>query len=266
MLATVAAAARALPWNGPSVTGRGPGSRGGHPDRFSQHDDAGPGDRWRSACRGTGTFVKHRFMIGASADRSRSNYELLRLLGLIDARHRVRSAPEDIDPIYRAAQTPIVGNRFEGTSRTNGVYFNETLSPLLEPSSDARRALQRHRCGERAVHPRPQRLRTAGSNSGIATSWRRCMSSAPHPIPRRVLPRPLGAVRPQQECGESVRTSDHFTFGPSTRQLGVNWLPIPSLNLFANGSRARACLPSVVELGCAFDPHPRCRCSWAACR
>ncbi len=79
-----------------------------------------------------------------------------------------------------------------------------------------------------------------------------CSSSDPSTCPAAPAPVPFDF---NAECGEPDRTSDHFTYESFNPQLGVNWLPIPTLNLFANGSRG-ARVPSVVELGCAFDPTP----------
>ncbi|MEJ0098458.1 MAG: TonB-dependent receptor [Pseudomonadota bacterium] len=50
-------------------------------------------------------------------------------------------------------------------------------------------------------------------------------------------------------------TEDHFRYNSFNPQLGVNWLPTPTLNLFANLARG-ARVPSVTELGCAFDATP----------
>ncbi len=68
-----------------------------------------------AACRSKWNLRKHRFMIGASADRSRSGYELRRRLGLIDASHRVYEDLAHIDPFYTAASRDIIGNKFDGT-------------------------------------------------------------------------------------------------------------------------------------------------------
>src|SRR5262249_22337191 len=50
-------------------------------------------------------------------------------------------------------------------------------------------------------------------------------------------------------------TQDHFRYNSFNPQLGVNWLSTPTLNLFTNLARG-ARVPSVTELGCAFDSTP----------
>ncbi len=195
-------------------------------------------------------------MVGASSDRSRADYELLQLLGLIDASHRVYSDPAAIDPIYRAAQEPIVGNRFDGTERTDSAYFNETWSPLsnLHLTVAARyndTDVKSHlftRAAEGTV--RLDQIR----NRNVISPVRVDLSDGESGVVSRGAG--AGGVRLQRQCRATRRS--RRTSSPtsrSTRRSACNWLPIPTLNLFANASRG-ARVPSVVELGCAFDPTP----------
>ena len=181
---------------------------------------------------------QHKFMVGASLDRSRADYLMTQRLGLIDAGHRVHVAPVSPDPIapgtiyeyYYAASHDIPGNQFDGTSTTRSLYFSETWSPRpnLHLTGTARynhtrtssELLVRTSEGSYELHE----LRT-GTN-GLAD---------------RLLP--------------TTRTSEAFTYRSFNPSVGINWLPDPATNLYGNLGRG-ARTPSVVELGCAFNATP----------
>ncbi len=237
-----------------AVSGTGPGVIDGTPigllstTKLGQVTDG-------AALQANWNLQRHRFMVGGSADRSRSNYELLQQLGLIDAEHRVFADPDRIDPIYRAAQVQIVGNRFDGTSRTNSAYFNETWSPVsnLHLTLAGRynhtnvKSQLLTRSAEGTV-----RLDQIRNRNVIAPVMVVCPSANPTSCPAEPQPVPFDF---NGNAANQTRTTDDFTYKSFNPQVGVNWLPISSLNLFANASRG-ARVPSVVELGCAFDSTP----------
>jgi outer membrane receptor protein involved in Fe transport len=168
---------------------------------------------------------RHKFMVGASIDRSRAAYLMTQRLGLIDAAHRVYLDPAHIAPQYYAASHDIPGNDFHGTQTTQSVYFNETWSAL--------------------------------NNLHFTLAARYNDSTVESDLLVRAALDDLHELRTNSQIldqliNEQLRTTEKFDYSSFNPQVGVNWLPVPSLNLFGNASRG-ARVPSVVELGCAFD-------------
>jgi outer membrane receptor protein involved in Fe transport len=236
------------------ISGNGPGVVQGTPigllskTTLDQVTDGG-------AAQANWNLQKHRFMVGASSDRSRSGYELRQRLGLIDATHRVYEDPANIDPIYRAAQQDIIGNRFDGTERTNSAYFNETWSPLgnlhltlaarYNDTSVKSNLLTRSAEGT-------SRLDQIRNRNIVQPVYVMCTTTNPGSC--AATPEPV-VFDFNGNAANQTRTQDNFDYESFNPQVGINWLPVPSLNLFANVSRG-ARVPSVVELGCAFDSTP----------
>jgi outer membrane receptor protein involved in Fe transport len=170
----------------------------------------------------------HKFMIGASLDRADSAYSMHQRLGLIDASHQVYLAPESIAPEYYAASHDIPGNNFDGTSTTQSLYLNETWSPL------------------RTVH-----VTLAGRYNRTKVESALFVRSAAADLHEIRTSSPIL----DQLVNQMTLTSETYRYSSFNPQLGINWLPVPNLNLYGNLSRG-ARVPSVVELGCAFDGTP----------
>jgi len=175
---------------------------------------------------------RHAFMVGASIDRSRTRYEMSQRLGLIDAAHQVYLASADIDPDYYAAEFDVPGNNFSGSSTTRSLYLQETWTPLPALTLTA---------AARYNHTRvASELLTRASAGQVQLHELREFRAAEFTD---------GQVFRRTPSQESF---SYRSFNPS---LGINWRALPELNLFGNLSRG-ARTPSVVELGCAFDPTP----------
>lgn len=168
---------------------------------------------------------KHKFILGASIDSSDISYRMVQRLGLIDASHRVYLDPDNIAPQYYAAANDIPGNDFTGTQTTASAYLNETWSPLgnLHITLAARY--------NRTTVDTDLLVRTATENLHEIRSTSKILD---------------------QLLNDTTRTTEKFDYSSFNPQIGVNWLPVPSVNLYGNVSRG-ARVPSVVELGCAFD-------------
>jgi outer membrane receptor protein involved in Fe transport len=170
----------------------------------------------------------HKFMVGVSMDRSHAQYFMSQRLALIDASHAVYHDPANIDPLYYAASHAIPGNDFHGAETTKSAYFSETWSAL--------------------------------QNLHLTLSGRYNESTVYSDLLVRTSTEDLHDLRStrvdlQRLINEQTRTQEKFDYSSFNPQIGVNFLPIPSLNLYANFSRG-ARVPSVVELGCAFDSTP----------
>jgi len=208
-----------------------------------------------AALQANWNLERHRFMVGASTDRGRSHYDLRQRLGLIDANHRVYEDPANIDPIYRAAQVDIIGNDFDGTARTHSVYLNETWTPIRSVhvtlagryNDTSVRSQLLTRSAEGLV-----RLDQIRNRNVVAPVFVVCPTADPASCPAAPQPVPFDF---NGNASNQTRTQDAFNYDSFNPQVGINWLPFPSLNLFGNVSRG-ARVPSVVELGCAFDSTP----------
>ncbi|HVY06764.1 MAG TPA: TonB-dependent receptor [Burkholderiales bacterium] len=196
---------------------------------------------------------RHKFMVGASTDRSRASYELVQRLGLIDASHNVYEDPANIDPVYRAAQVDITGNQFDGTERTNSLYFNETWSALSNLHftfasrynvTNVKSNIQSRSAEGSARLDQIRNRNVVGSQIAVI-----CPTTDPSSCPAEPAPVPFDF---NGNATRKTPTNDNFTYTSLNPQLGVNWLPVQTLNLYGNVSRG-ARVPSVVELGCAFD-------------
>lgn len=173
-------------------------------------------------------FTRHKFMVGASVDRSKVTYRMHQRLGLIDPTHGVYLDPENIAPQYYAASHDIPGNNFQGRETTKSIYFNETWSPL--------------------------------GNVHITLAARYNKTDVSSELLVRTATDDLHELRTQnkeldRKLTEQTRTEESFEFSSFNPQFGVSWLPFPGFNLYGNVSRG-ARVPSVVELGCAFDSTP----------
>jgi outer membrane receptor protein involved in Fe transport len=208
-----------------------------------------------AAVQANWNYPRQHFMVGASVDHSRSGYEMRQQLGLIDATHRVYADPAHVDAFYRAAQEAIVGNLFHGTEKTFSVYFNETWTPAdgVHVTAAARY--------NHSVADNHLRVRTSNGSSRLDQIHNRnvlfpvyvvCPDMDPASCPAE--PQPVVFDFNGLQSTQTL-TQDHFHYNSFNPQLGVNWLPTPGLNLFANLARG-ARVPSITELGCAFDATP----------
>ncbi len=190
----------------------------------------------------------HKLLVGAAYDDSRARYGATQQLALIDAERRVYVDPDNIDPLYFAAATPLTINAFTGTSRTWSVYFSETYS--------ARDNLFVTLSARYNVNKVDNRV-TARVGEGIHEVLNReptfilCPSNDLASCPDTLGPIVINNLALEVQDVTRERFG-FYSFNPS---LGLNWLPLPNVNLYANVSRgARA--PSVIELGCAYDGTP----------
>jgi iron complex outermembrane receptor protein len=170
-------------------------------------------------------LASHKFMVGASFDRSDTAYRMVQRLALIDAAHRVYLDPANIAPQYYAAANDVPGNDFQGTGITRSVYFSETWSVL--------------------------------PNLHLTLAGRYNSSSVDSDLLVRAALDDLHELRSHSAIidelvNNQTRTKESFDYSSFNPQVGINWLPVPSLTLYGTVSRG-ARVPSVVELGCAFD-------------
>lgn len=215
---------------------------------------------------------RHKFMLGASADHSGSAFDSSQRLGLIDAEHRVYSAPDQLDPVFTAGQQDIHNNSFSGESTTLSGYFSETYSPWdnLHLSASGRfnhthvanQMRSRTRAGFESLTDivdlnryRPTVILCNGSDPAS------CPAEANYYFPNwfkdvYLSQDPYFGYGAYSEKPSS-EAFNYLSFNPS---VGISYLPfkqqesgdLKALNLFFNWSRGSRA-PSSIELGCGYD-------------
>jgi len=193
---------------------------------------------------------KHKFMVGLSIDVANADYSNTSQLGFLDANRKVYLDPDQAAPQFIGAMQPIENNNFEGTQTTKSIYFSETWSPVdsLHITTSGRynqtqtksKIAARYGIGSIAI----------GDLDGIPDQYNTCngdCTTNPPPVNYR----DSRFLASQLDAAETEKFS-FYSFNPS---LGATWQAKENLNLFANWAQGTR-VPSVVELGCAFDDTP----------
>lgn len=188
----------------------------------------------------------HKWLVGAAYDRSRAAYRMTQQLAMMDARHRVYAAPDEIAPEFGVASIELPINDFDGKQATASLYFSDTWT--------VREDVHLTIAG-RYNHTRVRTNLNTRTNSdelgeaGALARYLLCRSEDPASCETT----PSVQIKPLFTGFTPTREDLTFTsFNPA---LGGTWQVSPTLNVFGNLSRG-ARVPSVVELGCAFDPTP----------
>lgn len=200
-------------------------------------------------------YDKNKFMAGASLDDGSSNYSLTQQLALIDENRRVYTDSANIDQYYRAAQVPILINAFSGKSTTWSVFGSETWSP--DPRLDITVAARYNWVRVRnSLDTRSMSGQFNGdlhdiTNRNVRFPRILCPTADPASCPDSAY-----AVYPGMDTLTAAQlegATEVFNYPSFNPSIGLSYRPAAWLNLYGNLSRgARA--PSVIELGCAFDP------------
>ncbi len=207
-----------------------------------------------AALQANWNLQKHRFMMGASADRSRSATSCA-------------SASDSSTPTIAYTKPRIRSILLPGGSgrhhrkpvRRHRTHQQRLLQRDLvagqQPASDAGGSIQRHERQEQPAHSNGEgsaRLDQIHSRNVVPFVYAICTTTDPASCSATPAPVPFDF---NGNAVNQTRTQDNFDYESFNPQVGINWLPIPTLNLFGNVSRG-ARVPSVVELGCAFDSTP----------
>jgi len=193
---------------------------------------------------------KHKFMVGLSIDVANADYSNTSQLGFLDANRKVYLDPDQAAPQFIGAMQPIENNNFEGTQTTRSIYFSETWSPIdsLHITTSGRynqtqtKSKIAARYGIGSI--------TIGDLDGIPDQYNTCngdCTTNPPPVNYRES----RFLTSQLDAAETEKFS-FYSFNPS---LGATWQAKENLNMFANWAQGTR-VPSVVELGCAFDATP----------
>ena len=215
---------------------------------------------------------QHKFMIGASVDKSDSIYDSKQYLGLLDANRRAFVAPELLGWEYQtnSSANGVALNDFSGNSITKSVYASETWAPIKNVSITAAARFNHNAVNNKlAVNALTSfsdvnsilnflnlvRVCTDTNNDGTIDPNAECptgLAGAIVPFNPIVLPQTaqgqnIGDFRPPE--------TDKFKYRSFNPSLGATWQATENLNVYSNVGRG-ARTPTVIELGCAFDPRP----------
>lgn len=217
---------------------------------------------------------KHKFMVGASIDKSDSIYDSKQYLGLLDANRRAFVAPELLGWEYYA-NSPATGvglNDFSGNSMTKSIYASETWTPIKNLSITAAARFNHNAVNNKLAVNALTSFSDVNSilnflnlaqlctgddtnNDGILDSNIEC----PTGLAGAIVPfNPI--VLPQTAQGQNIGDwrppeTDKFKYRSFNPSLGATWQATEDLNVYGSVGRG-ARTPTVIELGCAFDPRP----------
>ncbi len=193
---------------------------------------------------------KHKFMVGMSIDMASADYSNTSQLAFLDANRNAYLDPAQAAPQFIGAMQPISNNNFEGTQTTQSIYFSETWTPVetLHISTSARynqtftknKIAARYGIGAIGI----------GDLDGVPDQYNTCDGDCSTNRPP-VNYRESRFLTNQLDPAETEKFS-FYSFNPS---LGATWQATPNLNVFGNLAQGTR-VPSVVELGCAYDDTP----------
>jgi outer membrane receptor protein involved in Fe transport len=193
---------------------------------------------------------KHKFMVGVSVDSADASYRNSQSLGLLDANRNAYLAPDQIHPMFTGAFIPVENNNFSGTQMTKSLYFSETWTPV-----DTWHFNASGRYNDTQVkNTIASRHGTAAYSIGdtVIMGWPSAIATCPNGDCRNVptnfrIPSLFNTLDPAE-----TEKFSYYSFNPS---LGATWQAKENLNLYANLAQGTR-VPSVIELGCAFDKTP----------
>lgn len=214
---------------------------------------------------------KHKFMVGASVDKSDSIYDSKQYLGVLDANRRAFVAPELLGWEYltNSAANGVALNDFSGNSITKSIYASETWTPIKSLSITAAARFNHNAVNNKlAVNALTSfsdvnsilnfinliAVCTDNNNDGSITP-----DECPTGLGGAIVPfNPI--VLPQTAQGQNIGDfrppeTDKFKYRSFNPSLGATWQATQDLNVYGNVGRG-ARTPTVIELGCAFDPRP----------
>ncbi|WP_124551846.1 TonB-dependent receptor domain-containing protein [Methylophilus methylotrophus] len=215
---------------------------------------------------------KHKFMLGGSIDKADTTYVSNQYLGLLDANRHGYIAPELLGWEYYA-NTPDKGyalNDFKGDSLTRSLYLSETWTPVKNLSFTASARYNRTSVNNQLSVARLSsytdvntilnflnliQLCTDNNNDGSIDPNTEC----PNGLNQAIVPfDPI--TFPTDAQGQNISTlrppeKEMFKYRSFNPSFGVTWQANEDLNLYANIGRG-ARTPTVIELGCAYDPTP----------
>jgi outer membrane receptor protein involved in Fe transport len=192
-------------------------------------------------------YDKHKFMVGASIDAPSAEYSSGQMLGLMDANRNAFLAPDQIRDQYAAASVEIHNNDFKGNQLTKSLYASETWSPIDTL----------HFTGAMRYNVTKGKNEIASRTHGTFVWDLAQLSTFPNyydVCTNGVCP-PQGYALPDAANLLNPPEKEKFSYYSLNPSLGVSWQAKDTLNIYGNWAQGTR-VPSVIELGCAFDHTP----------
>ncbi len=215
---------------------------------------------------------KHKFMVGSSIDKSDTTYESKQYLGMLDAQRNAYVAPELLGWEYYA-NSPERGyglNDFKGNGLTKSLYVSETWSPTKTVNITASARYNRTYVDNQLSVARLSSFADVNTILNYLNLVALCTDNngdgtidpnaeCPNGIASQIVPFDPSTF-PVDASGQSIATlrppeKEKFKYRSFNPSIGITWQVREDLNLYANLGRG-ARTPTVIELGCAFDPTP----------
>ena len=189
-------------------------------------------------------YEKHKFMVGASVDMPWAKYKSGQMLGMFDADREGHLAPDQIRDQYAAADQEISNSNFSGRQVTKSIYASETWTPIETLSITG------------AVRYND----TRGKNKIASRTWGSFvwnlaqMEAFPnyYDVCEDGVCPTTGYTTPDVSKLLNAAEKEKFSYHSLNPSIGATWQATPKLNIYGNFSEGTR-VPSVVELGCAFD-------------
>lgn len=195
---------------------------------------------------------RHKFMVGASMDSSGAKYIGKQRLGLLDADRNVYSDPASLGEEFFAADHDVTINDFDGNSLTKSLYLSETWSPTdtLNFSFSGR---YNHTATKNTLAP----LQNNGGEITLTKAFLNhfadyavCTGADP-----ATCNHDLSHPEPNTRIALLPAETEKFTYRSFNPAFGMTWQATPRLNIYGNWGQGTR-VPSVIELGCAYDDTP----------
>ncbi|SNR84415.1 Outer membrane receptor proteins, mostly Fe transport [Methylobacillus rhizosphaerae] len=189
-------------------------------------------------------YEKHKFMVGASVDMPSATYKSGQMLGLFDAERDGYLDASQIRDQYAAASVEVSNANFKGHQVTKSIYASETWTPI-ETLSITGALRYNDTKGKNKIASR-----TYGSYvwdlaqfEALPDQYNLCINGE---CPT------TGYKIPDLSRLQNKPETEKFSYYSLNPSLGATWQATPELNVYGNVSQGTR-VPSVVELGCAFD-------------
>ncbi|SNR69169.1 TonB-dependent Receptor Plug Domain [Methylobacillus rhizosphaerae] len=192
-------------------------------------------------------YEKHKFMVGASVDMPSATYRSGQMLGLFDAERDGYLAPDQIRDQYAAASQEISNSNFSGHQVTKSIYASETWTPIETLSIT----------GALRYNDTKGKNKIASRTYGTYVWDLAQMQAFPdyyNVCVNGVCPT-TGYITPDASNVLNAAEKEKFSYYSLNPSLGATWQVTPDINIYGNASQGTR-VPSVVELGCAFDRTP----------
>lgn len=206
-------------------------------------------------------FDQHKLLLGGSVDQVRAKYAATQRFGLLDANRNAYLDPSAIGAEYLAASQDIPLNDFAGSSTTESLYLSETWSPI-STLNFAFSSRYNYSEVENKLAPAKKGFSLAGASLtnryafGVICPGGVCPFDPSKPLSPADYAKFIDAGFIDGSANSLAPAhTEKFNYHSLNPSVGMTWQATPQLNLYTNWNQGTR-LPSVIELGCAFDATP----------